>query len=146
MLNHFLQGHAPMTEREAQMISPLRLAYIGDAVYDLYVRTELVFQGGKAHAMHRDAIKSVNAAAQAHALSWVQPLLTETEADVVRRGRNAHPRHAVPKRADPADYSYATGLEALLGFLYLTGRTERLLELYTVICENQEVATCPKAP
>lgn len=122
----FFAGHARLTEREALMLSPLRLAYIGDAVHDLYVRTALVFQGGKAGAMHRDAIRHVNAAAQSGALARIAEDLTETEADVVRRGRNAHAHHNVPKRADPADYKQATGLEALLGFLYLTGQEERL--------------------
>lgn len=130
MEGFFLQGRAPMTEREAMMLSPLRLAYIGDAVHDLFVRTALVYEGGKAGAMHRDAIERVNAAAQAQALARIADRLTEDEADIVRRGRNAHAHHGVPRRANPADYKQATGLEALLGFLYLTGRGERLAELY----------------
>lgn len=143
MENTLFAEHAPMTEREALMLSPLRLAYIGDAVHDLFVRTALVFQGGKAGAMHRDAIQNVNARAQAQALARIAGQLTETEADVVRRGRNAHAHHGVPKRADPADYKHATGLEALLGFLYLTGRMERLRALYAAM---QEEMVCPEAP
>ncbi len=135
MGDSFLLGHAPLSEREAMMLHPVRLAYVGDAVHSLLVRTALVYGGDKAHGMHRDAIKSVNAAAQARALARVQALLTEPEADVVRRGRNAHARHAAPRHADPADYAQATALEALFGFLYLTGRMERLCELYAVMNE-----------
>lgn len=125
-----LMGHAPMAEREALQLSPLRLAYIGDAVYDLFVRTGLLFAGGKAGAMHKEAIAHVNAAAQAQALQRIADMLTETESDVVRRGRNAHANHSAPKRSNPADYKQATGMEALFGFLYLTGQTERLHTLY----------------
>jgi len=137
MLDDFLRGHAPLSEREAMMLSPIRLAYVGDAIYDLLVRTALVFGGGKVGAMHRDAVRSVNAAAQAAALRQVLNMLTETEKDIVRRGRNAHARHAAPKRADPADYSQATGFEALLGFLYLTGRVDRLIALYGAMRDFQ---------
>lgn len=143
MTESTLLGHAPLTERQALMLSPLRLAYVGDAVHDLFVRTELMFLGGKAGAMHRDAVKNVNAAAQAQALSRIAEGLSETEADVVRRGRNAHAHHGVPRRANPADYKQATGLEALLGFLYLTGRVERLHELYAAMREEDE--SCPEA-
>lgn len=136
MTELFLRGHAPLTEREALMLSPLRLAYIGDAVHDLFVRTALIFHGGKAGAMHRDAVRSVNAAAQAGTLARVSGTLTETEADVVRRGRNAHAKHGIPRRANPADYKQATGWEALLGFLYLTGQTDRLL---TILNAAEEV-------
>lgn len=143
MTERTLMGHAPVTEREALMLSPLRLAYIGDAVHDLFVRTALVFQGGKAGAMHKGAIRHVNAQAQAQALARIAGLLSETEADVVRRGRNAHANHGVPKRANPAEYKQATGLEALLGFLYLTGRVTRLHELYAAM--REEDAPCQDA-
>ena len=136
--NETFLGREPLTEREALMISPLRLAYVGDAVHDLFVRTERVFQGGKARAMHLYAVKSVNAAAQAGALERVKERLTEVEADVVRRGRNAHAHHAAPRRANPRDYAQATGLEALLGFLYLTGRMGRRCESYAAMHESEE--------
>lgn len=145
MTDAFLLDQGALTERQALMLSPLRLAYVGDAVYDLYVRTRLVFTGAKAGAMHRDAVRHVNAAAQARALGRVAHLLTETEADVVRRGRNAHAHHGVPKRADPADYKQSTGLEALLGFLFLTDRTQRLGELVSIMLEEREEAPCPHA-
>lgn len=145
MIDSFLMGRPPLTEREALMLSPLRLAYIGDAVHDLLVRTQLIFSGGKAGAMHKDAIKNVNAAAQAEALARIAPMLEETEADIVRRGRNAHAHHTGPKRVNPADYKQATGLEALFGFLYLTGRMQRLCALYAAMNETEE-CPCPEAP
>jgi ribonuclease-3 family protein len=128
---------AALTEREAMLLSPLRLAYVGDAVHELLVRTALLGSGGKARAMHREAVAAVRAGAQADALERLAPLLTEAEADIVRRGRNAHPHHAAPKAAGPAAYARATALEALLGYLYLTGQAERLSEIYRAM-QSQE--------
>lgn len=105
----------------------LELAYLGDTVYDLYVRSHLVEKGGRVGKMHRQAIRLVCAHAQAEALSRIQDELTEEEANVVRRARNVH--QSPPKNADPADYQKATGLEALIGYLYASGREERLGEL-----------------
>lgn len=136
-----LGGETPLGEREALMLAPLRLAYLGDAVHHLLVRTGLLLGGGKAGAMHRDAVGQVNAAAQSHALARIAGLLDETEADVVRRGRNAHAHHNTPRRANAADYKQATGLEALFGYLYLTGRTERLIMLFQMMQEETE---CPE--
>ena len=102
----------------------LELAYLGDTVYDLYVRSHLVEKGGRVGKMHRQAIRLVCAHAQAEALARIQDDLTEEEANVVRRARNVH--QSPPKNADPADYQKATGLEALIGFLYAAGREERL--------------------
>jgi ribonuclease-3 family protein len=105
----------------------LELAYLGDTVYDLYVRSHLVAAGGRVGKMHRQAIKLVCAHAQAEALSRIQDDLTEEEANVVRRARNVH--QSPPKNADPAEYQKATGLEALIGFLYATGRHDRMQQL-----------------
>jgi len=132
MIRELLTGHMPLSEREALLISPLRLAYIGDAVHDLVIRTDLLFTGGNVRAMHRNAVRAVNASAQAQTLGRILPILTETENDVVRRGRNAHANHDAPKRTDLADYSKATGFEALVGFLYMTGQMERLREVCVV--------------
>ena len=106
----------------------LELAYLGDAVYDLYVRRELVKKGGRVQKMHREAIKCVCAKAQSEALGRIEEDLTEAEAGVVRRARNAHQNP--PKNADPADYHRATALEALIGYLYYTDpeRMDRLLK------------------
>ena len=111
------------------MLSPLQLAYVGDSVHALLVRTELVQQDKLVRDMHRAAAEAVSAVRQAKALKYLFPLLTEEETDIVRRGRNSHPHHGVPKSASHADYAEATGLEALLGYLYLTGQKERLIEL-----------------
>lgn len=137
---------APLSEREAMLVSPLRLAYVGDAVHSLFVRTELVLRGGKARAMHKSAVGSVNAAAQAAALEQVESLLTQTEADIVRRGRNAHAHHAAPRSATRAEYARATGLEALFGFLYLTGQVQRLQTIYEAMRASQEETPCLPVP
>ena len=105
----------------------LELAYLGDTVYDLYVRSHLVAKGGRVGALHKRAIRYVCAHAQAEALSRVEEALTGEEAAVVRRARNT--RQSPPKNADPAEYHRATALEALIGYLYVTGRRERLREL-----------------
>ncbi len=132
MLDVAEKGH----EREAMLFSPLQLAYIGDTVWDLMVRTGLLHTGKNLHHMHCAAIARVNAKAQAQALTRLYDKLTCEEADMVRRGRNAHPRHGAPRNQDPASYSQATGLETLVGYLYLTGRHDRLQELYRLAQEE----------
>lgn len=126
--------------REAQLLSPLQLAYIGDTVWDLMVRTGLLYTGQNVHGMHCAAVKRVNASAQAAALCRVADKLTPEEADMVRRGRNAHAHHGAPKNQDPAAYSQATGLEALIGFLYLTGRHDRLQEVFRLATAEEAVS------
>ncbi len=125
-----LRETAPMSQERAQLLNPLQLAYLGDSVWDLLVRSRLVYAGRNVHNMHRAATGSVNAGAQAQALSRMQPLLSPQEAEIARRGRNAHARHPAPRNQDPADYQAATALEALVGFLYVTGQEERLLALF----------------
>jgi ribonuclease III family protein len=127
-------------EREALLLSPLQLAYIGDTVWDLMVRTALIRTGKNLHNMHCAAVARVNAKAQAQALNRLSDKLTLEEADMVRRGRNAHPRHGAPKNQDPAAYSQATGLETLIGYLYLTGHHERLQELYKMAQPEEAIS------
>ena len=86
--------------------------------------------------MHKQAVRMVSAAAQARMLEAIEDELTEAEADIVRRGRNAQAKHAAPKNADPADYAHATGLEALWGYLFVTGETQRLARLVTMALER----------
>ncbi len=126
-------------EREPRLLSPLQLAYIGDTVWDLMVRTSLMYAGKNLHHMHCAAVARVNAKAQAQALSRLEGRLTSEEADLVRRGRNAHPRHGAPKNQDPAAYSQATGLETLIGYLYLTGQHDRLRELFSW-CQEENLS------
>ena len=117
-------------DAHGQLPGSLELAYVGDTVYDLYVRTRLVGAGGHVKQLHGQAIKSVCAHAQAQAFDRVEDLLTAAEADVARRARNA--RQSPPRHADPAEYHRATALEALVGYLYLTGQAGRLDQLMAV--------------
>ena len=88
--------------------------------------------------MHKQAVAMVCNRAQSEALRRIEPELTEAEADAARRGRNSQAKHAAPKHADPADYAHATGLEALWGYLYLSGQTQRLDELVKMALERTE--------
>jgi ribonuclease-3 family protein len=108
----------------------LELAYLGDAIYDLRVRERLVRGGGRIGALHKGAVGKVCARAQAEALDRVEPLLTQQERAVVRRARNA--RQTTPHNVSPAIYHRATALEALVGYLYLTGQCQRMDALIEV--------------
>ena len=125
-----LPDFEPMTEDDARRMNPQRLAYIGDTVWDLLIRTSLIYSGRNLHHMHIDAIHSVSAASQACMLQRIESMLTESEHDVLHRGRNSHAKHPAPKNQNQADYQAATGFEALFGYLYLTGQRTRLLELF----------------
>lgn len=125
-----LREVAPMAEEKARMLSPLQLAYMGDTIWELLIRSRLIYRGLNVRHMHQGAVDGVNAAAQAAALASIADELTEAEAAIVQRGRNAHARHPSPKHQDPADYQAATALEALVGYLYLTGQDERLMTLF----------------
>lgn len=119
-------------------MNPLQMAYIGDTVHDLYVRSILLSRGMPVGKMHRQAVRMVSAAAQARMLEAITPELTQEEAGVARRGRNAQAKHAAPKHADPADYAHATALEALWGYLYVTGQTKRLSALISMALARTE--------
>lgn len=107
------------------VLPPLTLAYVGDAVYELYVRCHLLEQSSKVHNLHKLAIRRVNNNTQAALLEQILPELTEKEAAVAKRGRNAKSGQ-VPKNADVVTYRWSTGLEALVGYLYLAKQEERL--------------------
>ena len=111
------------------MLSPLQLAYVGDAVHALMVRVKLIGDNLRVKDMHIAATRAVNAVSQSRALQQCMEILTEEEAAIVKRGRNAHAHHSAPKSASTQEYAGATGLEALLGYLYLIGNFERLEEL-----------------
>ncbi len=118
-----------LKEVDIRSYSPLALAYIGDGVFDLVIRTVVVERGNApVSRLHRSTASYVRAATQAAMIEALLPELTQEELAVYRRGRNAKP-HTSAKNASLADYLKATGLEALIGYLYLLGRTQRLIEL-----------------
>lgn len=120
---------------EINMLSPLTWAYVGDCIYELYIRTDLVNKTKlKPHKLHIETIKYVKAKAQANILKRIEKNLTEKELEIVRRGRNAE-NHHLPKNADPADYMYSTAFEGLIGYLYLTKQDERLKEIFKMCKE-----------
>ncbi|MCR4763200.1 MAG: ribonuclease III [Lachnospiraceae bacterium] len=115
--------------RDIREYSPLVCAFVGDAVFDLVIRTAVTLgENRPVRKLHREKAAVVNAHAQAMLAERVAPILTKEEAEILRRGRNAHSQ-TTPKNQSIADYHMATGLEALVGYLYLTGRTGRLLEI-----------------
>lgn len=130
-----LRFHDLMTEKDASLMNALQLAYLGDSVWELMVRYRLSLQKLNVHHMHKECVNLVNAHAQHMFLQNLQIRLTETEKEIVRRGRNAHPKHACPKNQNPDEYTSATGLEALFGYLYLTGQDQRIEELFNTIQE-----------
>jgi ribonuclease-3 family protein len=118
-----------LDKEQAKLINPVTLAFIGDAVYSLYVREKLVTAGGgKAADFQRTASKVVSAHGQSGLLETLIPLFTEEESEIFRRGRNAK-KATKSKNASPAEYNRSTGFEAVLGFLYLTGQDERIKTL-----------------
>lgn len=118
-----------LSKEQARLLSPLQLAYVGDSVHALLVRTQLIKRNLPVKKMHLASNQAVSAVSQAKSLSVLSSRLTEEELDIVKRGRNAHPHHGAPKSATSGEYAGATGLEAFLGYLYLTGNIERILEL-----------------
>lgn len=124
-----IQGAFPGEKQDIRSYSPLTLAYIGDAVYDLIIRTVVVERANRpANDLHRITVKYVNASAQAQIVEALMDRLTEEEKAVYRRGKNAKP-HTTAKNASVSDYLKATGFEAVLGYLYLAEDMERVLEL-----------------
>lgn len=125
--------HLKAAPDEIRAISTLGLAHLGDAVFEVMVRSWLCLHGkATPRGLHKATVHYVAAPAQAVAAEKILPLLTEEEQDVFRRGRNTSP-HSIPKAASRADYQAATALEALFGYLYLNGATERLGELFGIM-------------
>ncbi|MBZ4688259.1 MAG: mini-ribonuclease [Clostridia bacterium] len=118
-----------------ESVSPLALAYLGDAVYELFVRETLIQRGViGVNNLHRKTVKLVKASAQAELLHKVEDQLTEEEMKIVKKGRNT--KSSVPRNVDMADYRYSTGFEALVGYLYLKGDNERFQELFKAAIEE----------
>ena len=129
-----------MELRDINNISMLGLAHIGDGVYELLTRTMLCSDGNKrATELHKKCVAIVNAPAQAAAMERLMPHLTADELALYKRGRNAKV-NSVPHKADIGQYHAATGLEALFGWLYLQGMTERINELYAICVEDSHGA------
>lgn len=119
---------------EAEQYSPLVLAYMGDAVYELYVRKRLVSMANtQVDKLHKSAVQIVKAEAQCEAFRKIENELTEKEVAIFKRGRNT--KSSVPKHSSVAEYRTATGLEALIGYIYLTGDTNRLDYIMNLILE-----------
>ncbi len=114
---------------ELNTLSPLTLAFIGDSVYETFIRTKILSLGNRpANELHKIAVKFVKASQQAKAAHEIFDSLTDEEKETYKRGRNTN-IHTVPKNADMADYRHATALEALIGYLYIKGENERLQEI-----------------
>jgi len=119
-------------------LSPITLAFIGDGVFELLVRERLLSRGSMpANKLHSLAVQKVKASSQAKAYPMLETVLDEEELDILRRGRNAN-TSAVPKSCTHAEYRMATAIEALFGYLYLCGRTDRLQELYAIVAMERE--------
>lgn len=126
---------------DVNTMSPLTWAYIGDGVYELFIRTHLINTTRlKPHMLHIEAIKYVKADAQVKILNKIYEELTEEEKDIVRRGRNAE-NHHLPKNSTVEEYRYSTAFEALIGYLYLIKQDQRLKEILNMCIEKGQMGT-----
>lgn len=126
-----------LSEIEIKMLNPLVWAYVGDAVYEMYVRSFIISDTKPNSAeLHRKSIKYVKASAQSAHLELIKEILNEEEQDIVRRGRNSKSNH-LPKNANVIDYRRATAFEALIGYLYLLKRYERLFEIIKIVLKAE---------
>lgn len=133
-MNDYFCPQLPL--RDINNISMLGLAHIGDGVYELLTRTMLCADGNKRVTdLHKKTVAIVNAPAQAKAMEKLLPVLNDDELALYKRGRNAKV-NSIPHKADISQYHAATGLEALFGWLYLQGKTERINELYAICVED----------
>lgn len=119
-----------------KQLSPSVLSFVGDAVYTLLVRSSLADKSRPSGALHDMAVEFVSATSQAAAFEKIRDSLTEEELEIFNRGRNFHTNNT-PKSARPADYHTATGLECVFGFLHLSGKTERIKELFDLITKEK---------
>lgn len=129
-----------MNEKEIKLLNPITLAYIGDSVYELYIRNYIInyAKDKRGKNLHKLSIKLANARAQSGFLENIQDILLEDEMEIVRRGRNSKTGH-VPKSASVIDYKRATALEALIGYLYLLEKTYRIDKIMERIFEEVEL-------
>ena len=123
------------TKIQPRQLSPLNLAFIGDCIYEILVLEALVCEANRpVNELHRESVKYVSAKAQTEAYAKIKDMLTEEETAQFKRGRNAKVGHS-PKSATDAEYHTATGIEALFGYLYLSGKTERIKQLFAAITD-----------
>ena len=128
-IQDLLQVTSGAFSHKANTYSPLALAYIGDGVYEIFVRTYVMNKGNRpVNKMHKASRELVRASSQAKMYHLIEELLTEEEQAVLRRGRNAK-SISTPKNGDITEYRHATGLEALIGYLYIEGKIDRIKEL-----------------
>lgn len=132
--NIFRQVNTKLSEEDIMMLSPLKLAYIGDAVYELLIRTYLLDRDLNVNQLHKTTVKFVKAKAQSELIHKVEPILTDKEKQYVKKGRNTK-SNSSPKNADILDYKYATGFECLFGYLYLSNQDFRLIEIFNSMME-----------
>ena len=126
-----------MTPAEAKSLGGLTLAFFGDSVYEVYVREQIVRLGTMpVDKLHKKAVQYVNAGFQSYAYDIIAEQLTEEETEIFKRGRNATGNN-VPRSSNPKDYRRATGMEALFGYLYLTGQNDRIKELFEKIYTSE---------
>ncbi|GAB6085521.1 Mini-ribonuclease 3 [Alkaliphilus crotonatoxidans] len=142
-IKQMMKGNTIKTEQEVKMMAPLVLAYMGDAIFEVFIRNYLIqTMTVSVNALHKTATKYVKAKAQAEIVHALEPQLSEEEWGIVKRGRNQKSA-TVPKNAVLSDYRYATGFEALLGYLFYRGEVERLLALMIrsveIINENIDI-------
>lgn len=131
-----IKNEFALKEVDIRTYSPLTLAYIGDAIYDLIIRTILVERANQSpNKLHQKAARFVKAGTQAQYIMLLEDMLTEEERDVYKRGRNAK-SYSAAKNATLSEYRRATGFEALMGWLYLTGRQVRMFELIKTAMER----------
>jgi ribonuclease-3 family protein len=138
-IDSYIREQFDVPDVDIRTYSPLTLAYIGDGVFDLVIRTVVVGKGNtRANQLHRRTSGIVKAHTQAEIIGYLEERLTEEERDVYRRGRNAK-SPTMAKNATVSDYRKATGLEALVGYLYLTDRFERLVELIKAAADGLDL-------
>lgn len=135
--NIFRKTNKELTREDIMMMGPLQLAYVGDACYELMVRTYLLDKNLSVNRLHRETINYVKADAQAKIVHKLDSILSEKEKDIVRKGRNTK-TNSNPKNVDLIDYKYATGFEALMGYLYLSKQDDRLEEIFSFIIEEKQ--------
>lgn len=135
---NFLKEMFELEDTDIRTYSPLTLAYIGDAIYELVIRTILVEKGNtQVNKLHQRASRLVKASAQSAMIEKLKPCLTEEEMNVFKRGRNAK-SFTMAKNATMSDYRRATGFEALMGYLYMTEQWDRMLELIKIGITEEE--------